>query len=254
MKLKSIAKAIIYRICRNRFYTNILPPPSARVVFQDGSTRDDIQVGKNFQVFGILHSQSHGKIKVGDWVTIGRNVQIRSCKSISIGSHTVIAANVIIQDNNTHPISPRFRKVWSQMPESSDIHLWKWSDSAPVSIGENVWIGENARICKGVSIGNNCVVNSGTEIRPSDGYTIYSTENNDVLNNGESIVIGNHVLIEKNVSVGKGTVISDNTVVMAGSSVNRKFSEKNICISGVPAETFMKNINWDRRCPNKFKG
>ena len=50
------------------------------------------------------------------------------------------------------------------MPESSDIHLWKWSDSAPVSIGENVWIGENARICKGVSIGNNCVVGANAVI------------------------------------------------------------------------------------------
>ena len=200
MKIRRLLKRITYRICRNRFYNNISHPPiitqytsphkyfngvvgpSAKIVFQDGSTKEDIEVGKNFHVFGILHTQSHGKIKLGDWVTIGRNVQVRSCKNISIGSHTVIAANVIIQDNNTHPLSPRFRKVWSQMPESSDMHLWKWSNSSSIIIGDCVWIGENARICKGVSIGNNCIIGANAVV------TKYVPDNSVAVGNPARIV------------------------------------------------------------------
>ena len=89
---------------------------------------------------------------------IGRNVQIRSCKHVSIGSYVTIAANVIIQDNNIHPVCPAFNKVRMQVSEDSDLHLWKWSSVAPVTIGDNVWVGENARICKGVTIGENCVI------------------------------------------------------------------------------------------------
>ena len=50
------------------------------------------------------------------------------------------------------------------MPEGSSVHLGKWSDSAPIVIGRNVWIGENARICKGVTIGDNCVIGAGAVV------------------------------------------------------------------------------------------
>ena len=163
-----LIKRIVYRHCSRRFCKKVIAlkgkctvGPSARVALQDGSLRDDIVVGENCRIFGLLHSQSHGKIIIGDWCEIGRADQIRSVNSITIGDNTAIAANVIIQDNNTHPISPVFRMVRSQMPEGSSVHLWKWSDSAPIVIGRNVWIGENARICKGVTIGDNCVIGAG---------------------------------------------------------------------------------------------
>ena len=35
---------------------------------------------------------------------------------------------------------------------------WKHSVSSPIIIGENVWIGSNVRICKGVTIGDNSVI------------------------------------------------------------------------------------------------
>lgn len=181
--LLSLLKSVVYRYCGWRFRRKVTfvsnnigkIGPYAKVVFQDGSSRSDIILGSNCRIHGLLHSQSHGKIIIGDWVKIGRNVQIRSCQSVMIGDDTAIAANVIIQDNNTHPVSPQFRRIKSRTPESSEMQLWKWSSISPIVIGSNVWIGENARICKGVSIGDNSVIGANaivTKDVPSNSIAV----------------------------------------------------------------------------------
>ena len=56
-------------------------------------------------------------------------------------------------------------------PEGHDMRTWKYSDNAPIFIGENVWIGINVRICKGVTIGDNTVIGAGSVVThdiPSD--------------------------------------------------------------------------------------
>ena len=167
----NLVKKLVYWYCSRRFKSKVAPQsgrcivgPTARVSTQDGSPREDIVVGNRCRVNGLLYSQSHGKISIGDCCAISRNVQVRSCKSIFIGDFTAISANVIIQDNNSHPISPAFRKVRSQMPVGHEVHLWRWTESAPVKIGRNVWIGENARVCKGVTIGDNSVIGASSVV------------------------------------------------------------------------------------------
>jgi len=132
--------------------------PSASVILRDGSCKSDITIGENVDLYGLLYSQSRGKINIGSHVGIGRGVQIRSGMKVEIGNNSRISANVIISDNNNHPISVEFRKIKSIMPASSEMHLWKWSDMKPIIIKDNVWVGENARICKGVTIGSNSVI------------------------------------------------------------------------------------------------
>lgn len=163
--IRSLIKRVVYYFCYLRLKRKVTLSgkhyrvgPTASVVLKDGSTREDIQIGDHVDVYGTLYSQSKGLIRLGSYVRVGRNVQIRCGGSISIGEGTVISENVIITDNNNHPISVAFRKAWSQLPPSSDIHLWKWSAIKPVTIGKNVWVGENARICKGVTVGDNSIV------------------------------------------------------------------------------------------------
>lgn len=69
-------------------------------------------------------------------------VSIVSDKEVYIGEGTTIGANAIIGDRDDH----------------SDIYL---SDSKPINIGKNVWIGMNATIMKGVTIGDNAIVGAG---------------------------------------------------------------------------------------------
>lgn len=158
-------KKFIYWRCQNRLkklaimtgqHYNI--GPSAKITYADGSCKNDIILGDYVDVYGHLYSQSSGKIIIGDHTRIGRKAVLRSVESITIANTAIISEGVIITDNNNHPTSVLFRKVRSEQPASSEMHLWKYSAHKPVIILENVWIGEYARICKGVTIGRNSIV------------------------------------------------------------------------------------------------
>lgn len=162
---KQIIKKFVYLSCKQKLRKKVTllgshynVGPSASVALKDDSNKNDIILGDYVDLYGLLYSQSHGLIKIGSHVRIGRGTQLRSCLSIEIGDYSIISANVIISDNNNHPVSPRFRKIRSLMPASSEMNLWKWSASKSIVLKENVWIGENARVCKGVTIGNNSIV------------------------------------------------------------------------------------------------
>ena len=45
-----------------------------------------------------------------------------------------------------------------QTPSGSKERSWLNSDNAPIVIGDDCWIGQYSRICKGVTIGNGSVV------------------------------------------------------------------------------------------------
>ena len=134
--------------------------PSAGVSLGDGSTREDIVLGDDVDLYGTLSSQSHGKITIGNHCQIGRGVSLLAVDSIKLSDYVIIAKGTTVTDNNTHPTSRDFRHLWAQhiTDHKSALHLWKWSDHKPVVIGRYVWIGENARICKGVNIGDNSIV------------------------------------------------------------------------------------------------
>jgi maltose O-acetyltransferase len=111
-------------------------------------------------MYGTLISQNHGKIICKENVTIGVGTIIGSVNLIEIHNGATIAHDVVIMDNNNHPVNPDDRKIiYSNSIGSSPARsLWKYSDNKPIIIGENVWIGSYARILKGVTIGENSIV------------------------------------------------------------------------------------------------
>lgn len=133
----------------------------ALVLLSADSSREDIELGEFVTLYGTLQSQSHGKIIMGDYTRLGKNSIIRSVESVTIGSYTAIADNVVISDNGNHPIDPVFRRKMKEDPLDGEMRLWKHSAHAPVVIGENVWICESARINRGVTIGDNSIIAAG---------------------------------------------------------------------------------------------
>lgn len=136
----------------------------AVVSFRDGSCKSDITIGNNVDVYGRLYTQSHGKIVIGNSCRIGLNVTIRSVELVSLGNSVILSEGVMVTDNNSHPTVPLFQYYRSQMPPSSTLHLWKHSAHKPVIIEDNVWIGEHARICKGVTIGKNSIIGANSVV------------------------------------------------------------------------------------------
>jgi maltose O-acetyltransferase len=69
---------------------------------------------------------------------------------VSIGDDVQIGPNVQLL-TPTHPVEPGPRRE-------------KWEGSAPITIGDNVWLGGGVIVCPGVSIGENTVVGAGSVV------------------------------------------------------------------------------------------
>jgi acetyltransferase-like isoleucine patch superfamily enzyme len=137
---------------------NHLFAKTSTITLFDGSNKSDIIVGNNCLIWGHLNSQNKGKIVIGEWVFVAHSTSIISCNRIEIGKDTQIGPYTVISDNNSHPISPAYRRMMSHTPNFSDVRHLKHSANAPICIGENVWIGEKVRICKGITIGENAII------------------------------------------------------------------------------------------------
>lgn len=128
------------------------------VSLMDGSTKNDVILEDHVWVYGALQSQNHGKIHMSQYSKLGVNCKILAVDSVLVGEYTAIADNVIISDNNNHPVNPSFRRYMRTTPEGDDSRMWKHAAHAPIIIGKNCWIGQNSRIQKGVVLGDNCIV------------------------------------------------------------------------------------------------
>jgi acetyltransferase-like isoleucine patch superfamily enzyme len=104
---------------------------------------------------------------------------------IEIGSHCLISWNVGIADSDFHPLEPAQRLIDAQAlaPFFKDRPQRPKLRTAPVIISDNVWIGMNATILKGVTIGENSVVAAGSVVTKS------------VLSN--TVVAGNPAMVVK---------------------------------------------------------
>jgi acetyltransferase-like isoleucine patch superfamily enzyme len=91
------------------------------------------------------------RLVAGDFVFIGRGVEIDVAQSVTIGAHTLIAPNVFITDH-THGAS-RAKRLDEQ-----------GNRVAPVSIGNDAWIGAGAIVLSGVSIGDGAIVGAGAVV------------------------------------------------------------------------------------------
>ncbi len=117
-----------------------------------------IKIGDDSLVMGNMYVFTNGSIEIGDHFYLGQNSMIGSEKSIKIGRCVIISNDVRIYDNNNHPTSPKARENMSLNGYSNDNWAWHHSASAPVVIGDNVWIGQYSTILKGVTIGKGSIV------------------------------------------------------------------------------------------------
>lgn len=97
-------------------------------------------------------------IYLGDCVEINMNCVFLDCNAITIGNHSGIGPNVQIY-TVFHPTDPKRRRL-------NDSSFWV-SQTAPVTIGENVWIGGGSIILPGVTIGDNSTIGAGSVVTKS---------------------------------------------------------------------------------------
>lgn len=100
----------------------------------------------------LLRTGKEGSIIIGDEVYLN-GTSIISEVQVKLGSRIMIGANTVIMDTNTHNIPYRDRlKRWDKIVRKQ------------VSIGDDVWIGANSFIMKGVTIGKGSVIGAGSVV------------------------------------------------------------------------------------------
>lgn len=97
-------------------------------------------------------------IHLGNNVEINMNCVFLDCNRITIGDHSGIGPGVHIYAV-FHSTRPNER-----LSENGD--LWK-SQTAPVTIGKNVWIGGGSIILPGVTIGDGTTIGAGSVVAES---------------------------------------------------------------------------------------
>lgn len=125
-----------------------------------------VKVGKNTCIRGTLEIQrENGIIEIGDNCYIGDYTRIWAAERIIIGDHVLIAHNVNIFDNDTHPTDYLERRNDAYNIIFKGIRKnYPSLKSKPVVIEEDAWIGCNSVILKGVKIGRRAVVASGSVV------------------------------------------------------------------------------------------
>jgi len=103
----------------------------------------------------IIFARDNAEIIIGDNVSMS-GVTIYSFKKIVIGNNTSIGANTKIFDSDFHPIDPNIR-----LTDPDNKEFTKMKDTI---IGNNVFIGCNCLILKGVHIGDNSVIGAGSVV------------------------------------------------------------------------------------------
>lgn len=95
-------------------------------------------------------------IHIGNHCHIGEHSHITACHSITIGDNLLTGRYVYISDN------AHGEAVASQLdipPALRPLHV-----KGPVVIGNNVWIGESARILSGVTIGDGAIIGANAVV------------------------------------------------------------------------------------------
>jgi acetyltransferase-like isoleucine patch superfamily enzyme len=96
----------------------------------------------------IVWPESGGRITIGDYVALSPGVRITCSRSITIGDGCSIAQRVFITDADWHDL---YHRIYPGKEE-------------PVVLEDNVWLGDQVIVTKGVTIGRNSIVGAGSVV------------------------------------------------------------------------------------------
>lgn len=103
----------------------------------------------------ILETWGDGRIEIGDF-SGGSSAVISARSRVTVGKHVLLGGNVRIFDHDFHSLD--FRKRRNPAEDQPDCR------TAPVVIGDDVFIGTNAVILKGVTIGDRAIIGAGSVV------------------------------------------------------------------------------------------
>jgi acetyltransferase-like isoleucine patch superfamily enzyme len=93
--------------------------------------------------------EQRSRIRIGSYCILLPGARIAAATAIEIGDNCMFATNCYLTDADWHDQYDR-----TEAPGAT----------RPIVLGDNVWIGDSAIVCKGVRIGDNSIVGAGAVV------------------------------------------------------------------------------------------
>lgn len=164
--------AQIWRLLKNQYYYQIIAYKCTNIgkglrldgdlplIFGDGKIYigNNVSIG-NRQTWVVgMKVFDEAVLSIGDNTTINYQTLISVAKSVTIGNNCLFAGELKIFDNNSHPLEYIKRRNNEVIPEEG---------VSPVCIEDDVWIGTQTIILKGVTIGKGAIIGAGSVVTKS---------------------------------------------------------------------------------------
>jgi len=111
-----------------------------------------------------LAVEERGIIEIGDYCYLA-NASLACSERITLGSHVMVAGGVTIADSDFHPLAPAARLADTvALSPIGNRGNRPAVEKRPVVIEDDVWIGHNSSILKGVRVGAGALVSPGSVV------------------------------------------------------------------------------------------
>jgi acetyltransferase-like isoleucine patch superfamily enzyme len=180
MFLVKLINKILYNpykmVSKNRFVKceeSTILQKSFTIDFRETSDKTRVKIGgNNVLACNLIFESDAGLIKIGNKNFINGNTKLISRNSIEIGDFVTIAWNVTIYDHDSHSLNHLERRadIEQQLLQARVGNSlitnknWVTVNSKPIKICNDVWIGMNAIILKGVTVGEGAIVAAGAVV------------------------------------------------------------------------------------------
>jgi acetyltransferase-like isoleucine patch superfamily enzyme len=129
--------------------------PGSRIRIEDGVT---LCSDSRFTALGVTRPVILRTMRSGASIHIGAHAGLSgtvvcAAQSVSIGAECLMGSNVLVADNDFHPLAPAQRR-------HSEVDII----SAPVVIEDNVFVGTGSMVLRGVTIGSDSVIGAGSVV------------------------------------------------------------------------------------------
>ena len=140
IKLKIYRVKFHYKVSGNNFYIN----NKGTIILDENVYLHSFPDGSSFRT-ALSTYYPEAKITIGKNSSLNGTV-IHCNEKVAIGENCLFGPGVIICDNNSHNVV------------INTIERRKKPKSAPITFEDNVWVGMNTLILKGVNIGKNSII------------------------------------------------------------------------------------------------
>ncbi len=153
------------QVSRTGKHLELIVGPKKSYIFRGGNAiiniGDDVKIYSPIEISASTHIFPDCTVDIGERTHIGPYSAIRAAKRVTIGRDCLLASYVRIFDYNGHPLRPGTYENPETLRNRSATPP---DEVAEIHVRDNVWIGENSVIQRGVTVGQGSVVSANSVV------------------------------------------------------------------------------------------